>query len=229
MFTRSSCTSYKHDLVHVHNADLRIEYGWYGHIQHDCLSSELKIRNVTIPKMNHGDVELMVRNSPQAEWMIDTLSRYEPKTFPTVGDLIRMWQTRTSKPIIPRLLTGWMDSTIDYFLHTHDFKICDLVIRATVLNSRQLFYQTLLSYVKNIFIDLCLQNFFDTFFHRYAQPIYTDHCVNMFQSYKHDKQSMTSAISTRDPMIDHGSVGKRDFDYHTKETEFKMRFGTTKW
>jgi hypothetical protein len=41
MNTASSGTSYRHDLVHVPQVDLRIDYGWYAHIQHDCASTEL--------------------------------------------------------------------------------------------------------------------------------------------------------------------------------------------
>lgn len=49
MYTSSSGTSYVHPLVNVPQVDLRIDYGWYAHISHDCASTQLNIQGVTLP------------------------------------------------------------------------------------------------------------------------------------------------------------------------------------
>jgi len=51
MICSSSGTSYSHDLVHVENADFRADYGWYGHVAHDCHTSKLRLRRVMLPKL----------------------------------------------------------------------------------------------------------------------------------------------------------------------------------
>lgn len=52
MVCSSSGTFYKHPLVHVENAELRMDYGWYSHIMHDCSTRNLKIRGIMLPRLD---------------------------------------------------------------------------------------------------------------------------------------------------------------------------------
>lgn len=36
MVCSSSGTFYEHPLVHVAKTELRMDYGWYAHLAHDC-------------------------------------------------------------------------------------------------------------------------------------------------------------------------------------------------
>lgn len=49
MCTSSSGISYDHDWVAIDDAEVRIDYGWYSHIQHDTIASCLRISKQKCP------------------------------------------------------------------------------------------------------------------------------------------------------------------------------------
>lgn len=70
MNTSSSGTCYHHPLVHVEQAELRMDYGWYAHVQHDCSSEALTITSVKLPRLSPTDEAQNLRKSLQAEFVI---------------------------------------------------------------------------------------------------------------------------------------------------------------
>jgi len=70
METSSSGTCYHHPVVHVEQAEFRVDYGWYAHVQHDCHSSVLDIKNIVLPAVSRKNEARVARKSVQADYML---------------------------------------------------------------------------------------------------------------------------------------------------------------
>jgi hypothetical protein len=70
MQTRSSQIMYDHPFVAVHDATIRMDYGWYAHIMCDLHSSDLLIDPVFVPHVDMLTRSLLQGKSVQATWMV---------------------------------------------------------------------------------------------------------------------------------------------------------------
>lgn len=87
MWTSSSGTAYSHPLVHVENPEVRIDYGWYAHVLHDCLVKNLVIKEVRVVKFETKAMENSNKSSVQSAYFVSRLKELDPKTYPLINSM----------------------------------------------------------------------------------------------------------------------------------------------
>lgn len=84
MSTSSSATCYSHPLVTVPQVELRMDYGWYGHILHDCSTEKMRIQRIKMPRFNKRQENRILNKSVQATWITNSLKKMDAKDFPSI-------------------------------------------------------------------------------------------------------------------------------------------------